>query len=499
MKNRNFLWTAALLVLGAGTTVTAVQGDTYRPRRQSVAPALETDRSFGDAEAARQFNSLSDSTGTTVRWLGSKTNSSYQNSSRDENPQESRLQAVRQNRPLHRLPTPQAKSKVVRAQANEDALVNEDVFYTTQNFQEELTPGASSDTDVGSEENLGLPLLANDACYGSGCDAIGCQPPRPCRRRTLVMGTEAVFLSPDLNGRRSSFVFENFATPSHYNYSPGSSVVEDAALDDFYIAPRLWLGVQGQCWGVVGRYFHLRAGENDYDPYIPATLDQGYDVNSVFDAYYTDLELTRNFCLHGSKNQFTFGARYALIEHNESVIAMAEVPQGLINGGARSNRQAHGTGLTFGLNGRKPLFRNSCAHWFYNVRSSILWGNTTNSVETWSETILLSADPDVSAVAGSKNGAIAQLDDDLFIGEVQLGLEWNFAMRCLPARSFFRLAFEYQYWDAGSGNATSNSFSGFSETTGGVTTATSSGTANAGAPGLQVDLIGFHVGTGFTW
>jgi len=547
MNIRALLLTAICLALSAGMPA---QGETYQAQRQSLAaiaptlgvgqsedlaslaadlartaarladiqnnqqsesqyrstPTQRTGQSFSNVEAARQFNSPSSKSGTTVRWLGSSASSNYQNYSRQGKTQEVVSHEYRRDQPLRRLPTAEAetRSQVIRAQANGE------VFYQAQALQQGSgtrpnLPAAENSTDSADGNNpntnpnpeptpnWGQPVLVNDTCCGPSCDVVGCQTCRQPRKRIIVMGTEAVFLSPDLNGARSSFVFDDFANSSQFTYAPGSASAKGADLDDFYIAPRLWLGVQGECWGVVGRYFHLRAGENAYDPYIPASLDQGFDVHSAFEAYYTDLELTRNFCLNGIKNQFSFGVRYALFEHDESVIAMAEVPEGLINGGARSNRQAHGTGITFGLNGRKPLFCNSCAHWFYNIRSSVLWGSVNNSVETWSETIL--SDPNATAIAGSKDGAIAAVDDDIFIGEVQLGLEWNFAMRCLPAKSFFRMAFEYQYWDASRGRAASTSFSGFEVNN----VATAQGTAFADAPGLRVDLVGFSVGTGFTW
>ncbi|MCA9232736.1 MAG: hypothetical protein KDA57_18955 [Planctomycetales bacterium] len=519
MKISNVSLATTFLAMAVLTAVTTVRGESYRAERQA----------FSDVEAANRFaDNLNDSpvasntTRTTVRWLGSDSNlDSRRNAAIQEN-QEVALPTVVQVtggtaaehtnariQTMRRLPTAEAaptRRQVVQVQANDE------MFYTARALQdgagpepEPITPQPANTPESAyagdsSSVDWGQPVLSGDSCCGPGCDCGVC---RPCRRRLLVVGTEAVFLNPTFNGHRSSFLYENFGTPSHYyNYAPGSSVVDSGDLDDLYVAPRLWLGIQGECWGVMGRYFHMRAGEHDHDPFFGAArdinqvpisaLDQGYDVNSIFEAYYADIELTRNFCLNGCKNQFSFGARYALIEHHESVIAMAEVDEGLINGGARSNRQAHGTGITFGLNGRKPLFCNSCAHWFYNLRSSILWGCNHNEVETWSEAILI--DTDATAIAGSKDGAIASVNDDLFIGEVQVGLQWDFAMRCLPAKSFFRLAFEYQYWDASSGHAASGSFAGF-----GDPAATSLGTAYADAPGMRVDLLGFHVGTGFTW
>jgi hypothetical protein len=86
------------------------------------------------------------------------------------------------------------------------------------------------------------------------------------------------------------------------------------------------------------------------------------------------------------------------------------------------------------------------------------------------------------------------VSDDLFIGEIQVGIEWDFALRCLPAKAFFRTAFEYQYWDASTGSAASGSFARVD-----VNSNTYQATTGSSAPGLIVDFVGLSVGTGFTW
>ena len=325
-----------------------------------------------------------------------------------------------------------------------------------------------------------------DSCCSNCCQSC-CPPP------IVVVGTEAVFVSPDINGVPVSYQFDDGPAAQSLFIGPA---FDDGAMDDFYAAPRIWLGVQGPCWGIIGRYYHLRAGENAHDPLVPpgALADHSFDVNNILEAYYTDIELTRNFCLHGCKNQFTFGVRYANLEHHESIygrsIVLTDEVDALIQGGARRNREAHGTGLTFGLNGRKPLFCNSCAHWFYNARGSVLWGPSSTQVETWADVTAANG----TAVAGTIDTATALVDDDLFIAELQVGLEWDFALRCLPAKAFFRTAFEYQYWDASTGLTAAGSFAGVSGATEDFQVSTA-----ADAPGLIVDFVGLSIGTGFTW
>ena len=400
------------------------------------------------------------------------------------------------------------RSKIIRAQANEG-------IYKIPESQPEMSSVEDAPNPASSEPAWGEPVYCGadsccdtccDACTQGCCDssccggACGCSP---CQRRpcTIVAGTEVLFLAPDINGHRVNWRHDQFAPTPAFNQQFGP-LWDNADLDDFYVAPRIWLGVQGCKWGLLGRYFHLRAGENDFRPFDPLGTPPSYsfNANSIFEAYYTDLLVTRNFCLHGCKNQLQFGARYAAIEHHESIYGRVVVDNdtlsdAILDASARSNRRAHGTGLTFGLNGRKPLFCNSCAHWFYSAQSSILWGCTHLDVETDAAVVL--ADPSATAIAGSIDGARTAIDDDLFIGEIQAGIQWDFALRCLPAKAFFRTAFEYQYWDASSGFAAAGSFAGV-QTTGGIPT-DNQVSATASAPGIIVDLYGVSVATGFTW
>lgn len=404
-----------------------------------------------------------------------------------------------------------SKVEIIRTQASED------VFYDASQIPtadaQAVEPAENLEPTAAPEETYteGEPVWDSSMpCCDMGCD-VCCGGPNCCCSRCccrpcmLVGGVDAVFLGVDTNGYSPSFYFQDFGTtqPGSYDYTNGNYLVPGGDIDDFYIAPRIWAGVQGCRWGIIGRYFHLRAGEHDSQLYNPATSHYGtsgigHDAYSTFDAYYTDIEVTRNFCCCCAKHQFSFGARYALIEEAQGITVMGDLPDigGRLNGGARTKRSAHGTGITFGINGRKPLFCNSCAHWFYSARGSVLWGCTHNEAETWAQIEDTSA-PLLEYGAGSKDGAYSLSEDDLFIGEFQLGLQWDFALRCLPAKSFFRAAFEYQYWDSSVGVASAGSIAGIES--GSPLTLDGQGIATAFAPGIRADLIGFHIGTGFTW
>ncbi len=331
--------------------------------------------------------------------------------------------------------------------------------------------------------------------FGSAYCEPSCPPPPPL---FWVAGVEASFLWPSLNSEDGAvFEFEdeeNESEVSHSTFSDG--------IDSMYLTPRIWVGVQGCAWGTNLRYWHLRASEGSFDPQLDESNDwdhsdwdwdkspdTGFFANNCFDAYTIDLEVNRRFCVHDCAMQASFGVRHGSIQHHESVVGTALGDDSRFISYARSDRYSRGTGVVMGLYGRKPLFPCSCVHWFYNARWSALWGPTSTSVETFAAVM---AD---GSSAGSVNGASTYVDDTLIIGEIQLGLEWDYALRCLPANAFFRAAVEYQRWDGGKGYSESGSFASYTDSddfTGEVSAFTS-----AAEP--QMDLFGVTLGTGLTW
>ena len=86
------------------------------------------------------------------------------------------------------------------------------------------------------------------------------------------------------------------------------------------------------------------------------------------------------------------------------------------------------------------------------------------------------------------------------IGEFQVGLEWDYALQCMPANAFCRLAFEYQRWTGGRGYTAANSFAGV-EIDDGVNPPVASTFAEsfAAAAAPELDLLGIAVSAGLTW
>jgi hypothetical protein len=354
----------------------------------------------------------------------------------------------------------------------------------------ELTARMVEDTDVVSADTEELAPASMESC-----DSYCCPPPRPL---FWVAGVEASFLWPDANSDDAVFEFEDEfgnVDVSHSSHWDG--------VDTMNLTPRIWLGVQGCAWGANVRYWHLRACGGTADPTLDddnddwshsnfnwgVAPDTGFFSDSQLDAYTVDLELTRRFCIGNCASQASLGVRHGSLQFSDSVTGLSLDDDARHMAFARSDSYSRGTGVVMGLYGRKPLFPCSCVHWFYNARWSALWGPTSTSAETFAAVMV-----DGSS-AGSVNGASTYVDDTLIIGEIQVGLEWNYALQCLPANAFFRTAVEYQRWDGGPGSSEAGSFASYTDTSS-YTSMTSVATSSASP---QLDLVGITIGTGLTW
>ena len=404
----------------------------------------------------------------------------------------------------------QVLSDELAKELNKEQMIDGNIkVVSVEVVSDEAEPNTTNESVEPSQEAAepGAYTAGEYPCGGCGDGVTCCTPPVVCcpppvRRPTFwTGGVEATFLAPDLNNGFVSYnLIDTIASPA-VDETFGSRTGED--LDNLYIAPRLWLGIQRCNWGIQGRYWHLRANAEDYDPFVFAPgytgdhlTDIGYFAYSQFDAYTTDLEGTYSFCCCDTKHTFSFGARYARAEHVAGLDSFADVNNaaggtGLIYGAAHINRGMEGVGLTSSWTGRKPLFCNSCIHLIGGLRGSILWGESWAVAET--RVAEQTAGPP-AAGAASTNSAYYSDDDAIFIGEAIAGLEWNYRVQCFPADAFFRIVGEYQNWQSANGIAQATSFAGF-----GTTPSFSQGLATASANTLGFDLYGFSISTGFTW
>lgn len=341
--------------------------------------------------------------------------------------------------------------------------------------------------------------VVGDGCNGScntGCD-IGCCN-APCMFWTA--GIEATFLKPNFKHDNANVDITDSASGVEY-----VSSTDNNGLDSLYAAPRIWLGVDGCCWGADVKYWQMRAWDMGYDPSLNS-LGQWNGANcgcpdvgkfswNGLNLYTIDMEVSRRFCLRDDWMAFSMGVRHAEIRHDASITINSDLGDTNLIGYGREDSFSQGTGLVFGWYGRRPIYPCSCVNWYYNLHYSVLWGPTNTAAETAAQIIV--NDP---GSAGSTNNARTHVDDTLLIGEAQLGLEWDYALRCVPANAFFRVGLEFQSWEGGHGSSSSSSFAGTSTTdNNNVVTDTTQATVNARANEPRLDLFGFTVGTGLTW
>lgn len=298
----------------------------------------------------------------------------------------------------------------------------------------------------------------------------------------LIAGVEATFLWPQLSRTFLQTGFVNGLGPVN--------IINDSALGSaegsLLVGPRLTLGVQGECWGLVGRYWNVNAWASGFIPAIPGATQSGVILFDTFQAYTLDLEVQRRFIWRNWDCFGFFGVRYASVDNDRNLWIQNSFGSDLVESTAYAGQQYNGTGITFGFFGLRPLFCDGGAlKAYFTNRYSILWGNGVAAVQTRAMA------QNAIAFAQSTDGALAAGDGDLFIVEVGFGLQWESCLKCLPGRIFLRTGVEWQYWDTNTGvSAASNSFAD-------VITASSTASTDAGE--LLFDLVGFTFGAGITY
>jgi hypothetical protein len=320
------------------------------------------------------------------------------------------------------------------------------------------------------------PQAASATCCESACDCC-------CPSRQWIIGVEALWIAPQLHGTGVSC----FNIEDRGNAVLGGVSSSDADLNGFYITPRLTLGVQGECWGIQARYWRMDESRSAAD--ISPLFNTGYIAENTFKAETVDLEVTRLFCYRETEYCASFGVRYAQLQESNCLSANDIVNDEILGGWARSRHNFGGAGLTGALIGKRPV---GCKNFnlFYGLRASVVWDNgITNEAESYATS--LNANSGAFAVAPGYAQTVA--NSNMFIGEFQIGGQWDFDLRCVCAKAFVRTAFEYQYWkDTCTGLAASTS------------SASSDGgqlwsVATAGSTDGHVDLVGLSIATGLTW
>ncbi len=298
----------------------------------------------------------------------------------------------------------------------------------------------------------------------------------------LAGGAEMTFLAPQLNGTAPRITTWDLAAPSQLDYSTGL-----ADIDEFHPGSRVWLGVQAAQWGLVGRYWRFSNAAIYRDAAVDSLGADAFPAvlaESRLDAYALDFEVTRAWQLAQGRTEASLGVRFASLDHDAALHTQSSFNNDLLFGLAASLREYRGTGLTVGWSGQQPFFGSQQFRLFWNTRTSALWGTVRNTAESQAL---------IHTPGGWLSDAEAQgaeVERPMFIGEIQLGLEWTHQLTC-PAAVFARVAGEYQTWIVDGGDVLASA------------SATDPGVAARGAvsrgPGIQAAFVGLSLGFGLHW
>jgi len=357
------------------------------------------------------------------------------------------------------------------------------------------TPTVASDaspSDAPASNALPSEVLASDAPASDGvfssdpCVKCCCQQQRRWRP---YAGVAATFLAPSHNtGGGSAILIGNYAT--------GTTTLDRSATDrQMNISPRLWLGVQGENWGAVVRYWNwssLVGGLSEPGAVLPVAGSAGSFTQNSLHLQTLDAEITRYLRANRSDVWFSIGFRYAAFQRSSSLMDTSRVgttPM-LINSSGMESTNFYGGGLTGGLFGKTPIGSSNLS-WIYSGRMAVVWDPSSKSLAM--SDVIYGGPFGINNFSGGTNSAFSTL----LMSEIQLGMQYDRALKFVPGNAFFRTAFEWQYWNLNHGNSmTSAASGGLTPTTfplGGFATAISR------ASGTTLDMLGFNLATGFNW
>lgn len=301
----------------------------------------------------------------------------------------------------------------------------------------------------------------------------------------LVAGVESTFFWPQIS--------RTFLETAFFNDLGPVEIINNAALGSvdgsLLVGPRVTLGVQGDCWGLVGRYWNSNSSANNFTPAFSDAVQSGITLFDTFNIYTLDLEVQRRFCWRNWDSFAFFGVRHGSVNNDRNLWIQNSFGTSLLEAQAFAGQQYNGTGITFGVFGVRPLFCDDGAlKAYFTNRYSILWGNGLATVQTSA----MAENGVADAFFQSTDGALAIGDGDLFIVELGAGLQWESCLKCLPGRAFLRTGIEWQYWDGNAGVYTESlSFAEITDVSGSA--------AFTRAGDLLFDMVGFTLGAGITY
>jgi hypothetical protein len=270
----------------------------------------------------------------------------------------------------------------------------------------------------------------------------------------------------------NDFIAQSTYNPYLWNWTVGSAQPLSSTqgslggLDAFTGAPRLTLGLVFETGvGLQVRYWTLENGSAGVVPLGTGAMTYAGTVQATsgaeqFRAQTIDFELTKDLLVGNWELLGTFGFRQAQVDHQRTDTAFgrirtgasetgqAEIPNinlyspSLYSFASGGGSSFDGAGLTFSLQGLRPIVAHPAWALFLTARGSTLFGETNS----WAQSSVA-----YSSFYGS--GAANDLErirdhETLMIGELQAGLQWCPQFHWTPGRFFFRAAVEYQYWRA---------------------------------------------------
>ncbi len=245
--------------------------------------------------------------------------------------------------------------------------------------------------------------------------------------RGWIAGVEMTFLQPDVEG--GSIGFDNGAS-TYLN-------TELAELDDMEGAPRIWLGYEGPSgWGYRVRFWDIEVSNagSDVDLDLPLGLNAESAVAQTrLGATTIDLELTRRMKSGVWNCLAAIGATYAdsRVEESLAVNVRADGQSAY----TILSRQDDGAGIILSLETTRDIGETGFA--LYGIlRGSFAWGESRNSY----------AGHLYDPGANLSQGAITELDNTLYILQVQAGLQWSRRISGFHGNVFTRVGVEYQRW-----------------------------------------------------
>ncbi len=349
------------------------------------------------------------------------------------------------------------------------------------------TPGSISDAPTPSLDSKTSGACA--ACVNSCCNCMG-----DCRNRCWqgFIGVEAALLAPIQNhgGGGANYNLNNSLGAPTGTYTSSS-------VNGMIVTPRIWAGLMGECWGVGVRYWRFANGAGGAvlpsgGAVFPQGANLGLNNQSYLQLQTFDLEAIRRIQHCDGQVWLSVGARYGQFNRNSTISGVDAIGGTTFTGTAFTGTGFNGVGPTVAMYGWRPIGCDGCWNLFYGGRASYLWDGNGTALAGTSASIANSGgganSANIAAGTGGNSGA--------FIGELNLGVQYNHYLKCVPAIAFLRIAGEYQYWHIASGaNASANSNA--SLTAVGVPVATVNTSAIAGSSTLG--LLGFGVSPGFMW